>query len=106
MYSYPVQFAEFIRTTWSRKVGILDKPVALPRPQVLRAFLEVAYHASFTVDEGRNAQFCVAYCTDRQWDTYWSQWGDFESLAFLRLAGPKSYDESQLRRLAAATTAL
>lgn len=108
MNSYPDALVSIIKTACSsRKAEKHYKPPPLPSDNVIRAFLDVAYHASFESEEGRRPGFRLILCDPSDNDKMLGRpCGDGEHYArcfrSVRLERERPFNVGEINRLAPA----
>lgn len=65
-YKYPKDMIKPLKAEWYEWHRHEADPPALPSDEQLQLMLEVAYHASFTVDEQRRTRFRLVLCDEGQ----------------------------------------
>ena len=66
LYRYPRDIIAPLRAQWHEWARYEGDAPKLPSDEHLQLLLEVAYHASFTVDEQRRTQFRLVVCSEEQ----------------------------------------
>ncbi len=101
-YRYPPSLPQSLRSLWTVRTWPKEKVPALPRREILERLLNVAYHATFTIEEGRRTKFRLAFghpaelarpAIHRLLPPY----------AVIELAEPRPYSVAEITRFAPAT---
>ena len=103
MFLYPRELLPTLKGYWAeRRLHPEEKVPPLPRDDVIIRLLEVAYHMSFSVEEGRRLAFNIAYCGSEE-KSEGPQ--DEEAISHggkIRFGSTRKFSASQILRLAPA----